>query len=927
MPSRPSDCSGRPGPYALLTLFLILGLYAHPVHAQDRPPPLPTPRADSSAVLPPDSLAVPPLPSGDQGAPRRPTPDPSGSASGLDKPIQFTARDSLVIRFDEAEGDRARLIGNATVTYGDVKLEAYRIDILFDEEELHAEGLPADTGLVGAPAFTQGSEAFFGTSFAYNMGTERGRVIGARTQFEEGFIRAGVAKVREDSTIFIADGLYTTCNCAPEETPSYSMRSSKMKVVNQKWVYTGPIQLYIYNIPTPIWLPFGFLPYQEGRRSGLLAPEYGEDQRGFYLRNWGYFWAISEYADLQVRAGLWTKGSWQINPSFRYTRRDRYNGGLAVDYLRERSGEKDDPDLVVRNNVSLRWSHNQTLNPTARFTANVNLTSSSYLKTVSDQYDDNVRQSVGSSIQYSKRWQGGRSMSLNLRQNQVLSTGNVDLTLPELSVSQSSATPFKSAAGSSRGERWYERITISYNGRLSNRYAFQPLTDEALLARGDTSATEIDWYEALIDQHKYERATGRDDSRFDFRATHTVPLSAPFAINRLPLLGTFRLNVSPNFNYTEDWFIESERQRVDSTNQVIRESVPGFFALRQFNTGVSANTTFYGLFPVGIGPYQGLRHTVRPRLSFTYRPDFGADGWGYTRTFTDTTGRAVDYNLVTGVQTGRQQALSFGIDNTFETKHVQADSTGEARSRVLKLFNVNLSSSYNFAADSLRLADIQLTARTNVLGKLNLNFSSTLSPYALSADGTRRINRYVFSLRDARFGRLTRMSLRGDFRVSSNRSGAGRTASLQPGLPAFDADATSTLGLNDPFSTGSRYGSNFEEGSAFSDWSLNVSFTYSLAKPLTQVTRTATVNTGFDFNVTSTWKVRGQTGYDFERKEIVTTTLNILKDFECWEMSFRWVPFGRFQSWGFDLHVKSGKLREFLRIQQPRSERDRGFGL
>ncbi|MFB3132740.1 MAG: putative LPS assembly protein LptD, partial [Rhodothermales bacterium] len=518
--------------WLLLLLFCV-----SEAQAQDRPPPLPAPQPDSVAVGPDTSLVR-----ADTTAPRLPAPGRADTASGLDKPIEFTAKDSLIIRFDDEDGDRGRLVGNAVVTYGEVKLEAHTIDILFDLEELRAEGVPSDTGLVGTPLFSQGGEVFYGTSFAYNMGTERGRIVGARTQFEDGFIRAGVAKVREDSTVFISDGLYTTCNCGPDETPSYSMRSDKMKIVDQKWVYTGPIQLYIYNIPTPFWLPFGFLPYQEGRRSGLLAPEYGEDQRGFYLRNWGYYWAINDFMDLQMRAGVWTQGSWQINPSYRYNRRDYFSGGLSFDFVHERSGEKEDPDAVTRNNVSLRWSHNQTLNPTARLTANVNLTSSSYLRTVSDQYADNVRQSISSSIQYNKRWQGGRSFSINLRQNQVLATGSVDLTLPEVSFSQSSVTPFKRSGGGGRNQQWYERIQFNYSGRLSNRFNFLPLSDDDLLASGDPEAADIGWFRALLDQEEYERATGREDNRFDFKTSHRVPISAPFSINRLPLIGTFRLN-------------------------------------------------------------------------------------------------------------------------------------------------------------------------------------------------------------------------------------------------------------------------------------------------------------------------------------------------------------------------------------------------
>ncbi len=848
-----------------------------------------------------------------------------GEAAAQERPVTFSASDSLIIDFD---ADHGRLLGSADVAYDDISLQAHAVDILFEAEELHATGLESDSGLVGAPVFSQGSETLTGISFAYNMATDRGRVVGARTQFQEGFIQAGIAKVREDSSVFIRDGLYTTCDCLPEETPSYSLRARRMKVVDRKWVYTGPIQLFIFNIPTPIWLPFGFLPYREGRRSGLLAPAYGEDQRGFYLRNWGYYWAVSEFIDTQLRLGIWTKGSWQVNPSFRYNRRYLYSGGLSVDYLRERSGEKDDPDLLVRNSISVRWSHNQTLSPTARLTANVNLTSSSYLKTVSEQYEDNVRQSVGSSIQYSKRMGGGRSLSINLRQNQILSTGATDLALPELSFSQSTKTPFK-RGGASRNQQWYERLQFSLRSRVSNRYSFRPLSDAQLVAGGDTladgSPVDIAWYEALLDQERYEQATGSADSRIDFRATHTVPVALPLAISRLPLLGALRLNVSPNANYREEWFVQTTRQVTDSAGAVARSTDRGFFALRQFNTGVSATTTFYGLFPVRLGAYRGLRHTVRPRAGYSYRPDFSSDFWGYSRLLLDAAGNPVSrgddmvrYDLVPGVQRGLQQAINFGIDNVFETKRVTADSTGEDQSRVLKLFNLNVSSSYNFAADSLKLAPVQISARTNVLGKLNLNISGALSPYSLSADGTRPVDDFVFSLREGRLARLTRLSVRGDFRLRS-RSEAAPPQPAQPGIPSFDDFGTSTMGLSDPFSSRA-YGAG-----AFADWSLNVSFGYLIARPASELIRRATINTGFDFNVTSTWRVRGQTGYDFESAELVTTTLNIMKEFECWQMSFRWIPFGSFQSWGFDLHVKSGRLREFLRLQQPRVERDRGL--
>lgn len=855
----------------------------------------------------------------------------------LNAPIQFSARDSLVLHFDANAGDKGTLTGNASVAYKGITLKAYFVDLLLKQEELVAYGMPTDSGQVGSPVFSEGSETLTGTRLAYNMATGQGRVTAARTQFEEGFIQAGIAKVREDSTIFIQDGLYTTCNCAPDETPSYSLRSRKMKIVDQKWVYTGPIQLFIFNIPMPVWLPFGFLPYQEGRRSGFLAPQYGEDERGFFLRNWGWYFALNDYMDTQIRLGLWTKGSWQINPSFRYNRRDHFSGNLNIDFLKERNGERDDPNLIKRRNLRFRWSHNQTFSPQSRLTANVNLTSSTYLRNVSNQYSDNVRQSIGSSIQYNRTFRGGRSISLSMRQQQVVSTGSIDLSFPQLSFSQRTTSPFQ-RENSGRNPRWYERLQYSISSRLNNRYEFRPISDEELIANGDTLANgqpvDYPWYEALFNEDKYRTATGDTDGRIRFTASHRVPISAPFTIRRIPLLGAVRLNLAPNANYTEDWFITSERRQLSSNGSTKKTTERGFIALRQFNAGVSVNTTIYGLFPVKLGIYEGIRHTLRPRVGFSYRPDFSGALWGYTRPLLDeTTGQPVvdslatgvvprRYPIVQGVQNGLQNALSFGFDNTFETKQVRTDSTGSDQARVLKLFTFNVSSSYNLAADSLRMAPVRISARTNILGKFNVNFSSTFSPYRLSSDGRRITNDYIFSLRDLAFARLTQLSVRGSMqlrgRIRTNTN-TDPYASNPASRPQFgDSYSQFPGGMGTQF-TSSGMGDNTQE------WALNLSFVYQISRPQRILRRSATINTGFNFSLTPTWRVQGQTGYDFERSQLVTTTLNLAKEFECWNMSFRWIPFGAFQSWGFDLRVKSGRLAEFLRFQQPRAERNRRF--
>ncbi len=929
--------------------------------------------ADSTAAAATDSLRTPKPPAGALGLPADSLPGrrdagplggpPSGAASSrrqagggggdgdaLKAPVTLTARDSLVLTSAPDAGDVGTAYGEAKMTYEDATLTAHAIDIAFDASELRARPDTSGPETTGYPRFKQGQEAAFdGQTLAYNLGTQRGRVVTARTEIDaQGNVRGRVVKVLEDSTLFVADGLYTTCDCEPDETPSYSLRSDRMKIARDEWVYTGPLQLYIFNVPTPLWLPFGFLPATDRRRSGPLPPQYGEDPRGFYLRDWGWYFALNDYTDLQVRGSVWSGGSFQVEPFFRYAKRYGYSGNLRVNYLRNRRGEATDPDFAIEQEGSLTWTHSQTLNPTTTLGGNVNLvTSSNYLRTTSQNFDDIVRGQIGSSVSFAKRWPaGGRRLSLNLAHQQAFpSVGaggavqpeTVNLTLPSLDFSQNNLQPFARAEGAPGPERWYERITTSYSGSVENRYAFRPLAPQDLAGRPDSAAVAaridaVQWYEALFSQEQYRLATGRDE-RFDFEAAHRVPVTASYRINR------FNLNVSPTLNTSSTWFIRTTRLRSvldttfvqdDATGVGVAEpvvtrrraeaSVPGFFARNRFDVGVSTNTTFYGTFPLKAGPLEGLRHTVRPDLGLSYQPDFNRAFWGETRTFADTDSTIARYSIVTGnlVQgSTERRALTFGVANEFETKRVRTDSTGQRQERRLKLLDVRANSSYNFVADSLKLADIRVAARTNAIPQVGLTTNFTFSPYAFVTDTTGRgivVDRLLLANSPLTPVRLTNL------RISANTSlqGGQQGAKVRP---ADRPDAGSTL---DPGGQilDQGYGTTNLGYADFSiPWSVNLGFTYSYRRPTNDLTRSAILNTGFDFNVTPLWKVQAQSGYDFIERRLTTTSLTVLRDLGCWQMSFNWNPFGRFQSYGFRLQVKSGQLREILRLNLPRNER------
>lgn len=943
----------------------------------DRPDQAAPPRdgdAPRQTSRPPDSTAGPPRPGSNR----------PGGAQQNSEAVTFSARDSMVIRTDEAEEDYGTLHGEAEMSYKSATLQAQTIEMDFQSSTLRATGPPTDTAQAGRPRFQrssgqgsdqsgspgqrsgagQGGQSFTGDVLSYNLETERGRVVAARTEQQDGYVQGNAVKMFEDSTLFVQDGTYTTCNCPPGVTPSYSLRSGQMKM-QDRWVYTGPIQLFLFNVPTPLWLPFGFLPNPniQGRRSGPLPPEYGEDRRGFYLKNWGWYFAMNDYMDLTIRAGIWSQGSYEIRPRFRYRKRYEYNGNLQFTYRREQVGEEIDPNFQNRHQGELRWNHSQDLSPTASLDGDIDLaTSSDFARRNSDDYDDAVRQDVSSSINYRKRWpNGGRQFNVSASQKQQFGSGNVNVTLPNLGFSQNSFKPFKreQAVGE---ERWYEKVTTSYQLDVTNNYDFRPRDPSELRENGtpadsaladSVERANVSWYEALADRQKYRLATG-DDELYDFEATHSIPLNMSFRLDR------YNLTLSPNLQYSSDWYGNTVRRTAqrDTTGglgEVVERTEPGFYARHNFNSSFSMSSEAYGTFPVGVGPFQGLRHRLSPSLSMNYQPNFNAPFWGRTRVlrFPDgtpvvedsSTGDVARYDILNGSRVNRstqQWSLNFSLGNVFETKRVETDTTGDRTEETVTLLNLDLSGlSYNFAADSFRVGNnISLNARTRI-EPFNISMQSGFSPYALrsiSRNGQttyRRKDRLMVAESPLTPVRLTnfRFSMSADF--SSDDGGSmsagrqsrrgGRSRGGPPSSQNRGAGPSSNQrGPSAEGQSGSapRNGGQMNRPSELSSlnlpWSLNFNFNYRLQKQQKDVTnRNATLSVDFSLNITQLWRVQGNTGYDFMQNELSTTRISINRNLGCWDMSFTWVPFGEYQKYGFRLQVSSGQLSQLLQLQIP----------
>ncbi len=866
----------------------------------------------SVKVSPPDSLLVSPVDSlrflGQTDDSTSTRIGDLGDNSGSKGPIHFSSEDSLVISL----GDSTRiseLFGKASVKSDEYELNAGYIGLDIDSQTIRSKSGPDG----GRPSFKKGEESFSGNEIQYDMENSRGRVVGSRAIFDNAYVYGHTSKQFGDSLLFIENAMYTTCD--HEGDPHYHIRASKMKIVDNKWIYTGPLHIRVFNVPLPFWLPFGFIPATEGRRSGPLPPTYGEDERGFYLQDFGWYWAMNDYMDFQVKGGLWSLGSFRVNPLYRYAKRYNFSGQLGIDYVNERVGYERDPDAakIRRNTWSFRMKHNQEISPSSKLNANVNFSTTSYLRTVARDYNSQVRQDISSNVNYSKRWSSGRSLSVSSQQRQSLTNGSVSLTLPSVSFSQRTSNPFKRAKAAGRSEAWYEKISLGYSSRLNNRYQFT--RDEAL-----DSLSEISWFEALLDGDEFARATGQmANERFDFSASHNIPINAPFSIQRLPFTDkAFRLNITPSIRYTEDWYLNSDRKSYNSsTNAVTSTTVSGFTSIRKIQGSLNANTEFYGTFPLRLGPLSGLRHIVRPTLSYSFQPDYQKAPFDYFRSYTNADGEEVFYPIRSGISAQDNSNINFGIGNVFQSRTANPDSSSSKAFRTFQLLNLDLASGYRASADSLKWQALRVTGRTRITDQLDLNFSSNFDPYQINELG-RKFNA-AYSNRLGLPFRLTNFSLsaRTSFR-SSRKSSTGQRPFSGTG-DAFGSGFEANDGARDAFEA-----QNYNTPVGYADfsipWSLRFDMNYTYSKSSLTAVRQATVNSSFDVSVTPKWKVQGRSGFDFIQKDVVTTSLSLLRDFHDWEMAINWIPFGRFTSFQFDIHLKTGPLKEFLRFRQPNKD-------
>ena len=837
-----------------------------------------------------------------------------GTGVILDALVEYTAEDTI---FHDIRNRRVYIYGNADLKYVDMHLQADYIVIDFNTSELYASGLPDTAGVMrGLPVFTEGMQSFTSKELRYNFETNRGRTIGVITEEADGFVHGDVVKLQPNREVHVSEGKYTTCD---NPDPHFHIEFRRAKIIPNDKIVSSFAFLVIRDVPTPLFIPFGFFPNKRGQASGILIPSYGEARnRGFYLENGGFYWGINDYIDLSIRGDIYSRGSWALRTGSNYNVRYRYSGNFNLSYAVNVLGEENLPGYERSRDFRIQWSHSQApqAHPSRTFRASVNAGSSqaSRFNPVSD--DDYLTNTFSSNISYARSFGSRYNFSANLRHSQNTNTRMVDLGLPEISFSANRFYPFR--RGATGSGKWYEDINVSYNMRARNELH---IADSLLFTE-----------EAL--------------QQFRNGVRHDIPVSYSTRV-----LNHF--NLSTGINYNERWYFSTINRYWDETamvndtlfGKVVTDTVPGFKAAREFSFSSGLSTRVYGLMQFRRGPVKALRHVISPSLGFSMRPDFADPFWGYYDTYYDPvlereqTYSIFEGSIYGGPPAGRSGNLSLSISNNLEMKvRNRRDQDGEDRKIVL-VDNFSISTGYDLARDSLNLSDIRLSGRTRLAGNFDITYSSSWTPYARNEQG-QYINQFLWET-DRRLLKLnnTRWALNFNYTLSSrdridsrsddNGRGTGMTdmphgADREFGMPDNDNDFNGMpMDMERDMMPLNGVDYSVPWNLTFS-YSFNYNANYRFAEDKMDRNYIQNLSVRGDMYLTPKWRIGFRTGYDFDNKQMTYTSIDVYRDLHCWEMTFNWIPMGFRQSYNFTIRVKSSVLQD-LKLRRRTHHMDRAF--
>ena len=834
----------------------------------------------------------------------------------LEAPVVYQSKDSMVWH----KNGNAYLYGEGQVNYQKIELKANEITIDLETSTVYAQGTSDTLGTVtGRPIFADGDTPYESETMSYNFKSRKGFINNVTTQQGEGYMTSNTVKKGADNEFYIRNGRYTTCE--DHEHPHFYLSLTRAKMRPNEDIVFGPAYLVVADVPLPLALPFGFFPFTKDYSSGFIMPSYGDElERGFYLRDGGYYFAISDLMDLKLTGEIFTKGSWGANMISNYRKRYKYSGNVNLSYMVTKTGEKNMPDYSVSKNFKVIWSHRQDAkaNPNQNFSASVNYATSNYERNnLSSMYNPALTsQSIRtSSVSYSRSFPDQKlnlSSSFNISQNMRDST--LSLTLPSLNWSVSRIYPFKKKKA--RGEeKWYEKISLTYTGSLSNSITAK---ESEILEKNIFK----DWRNGI---------------------KHSIPISATFTAFKY-------INITPSFNYTERWYsYKINRAWDEGLMREVRDTTYGFNRVYNYNLAVSANTKLYGFYKPIIGKkIQMIRHVFTPSVSYTLTPDFGDSRYGYYKsyTYTDAQGevRTVDYSPYAGSLygvpgKGKSGSIGLNVSNNVEMKvNSDRDSTGVRKISLIDELGGSIS--YNMAAKTKPWSNLSTRIRLKLTKNYTFSLNSVWATYAYEFNENGRVivgDRTEWSY--GRFGRFQGMSQNFSYTFNNgtwkkwqekldkllhpteeDEDGQESNTTVAQSAPnkqkeksesgkgggEVQLDEDGYMAFNIPWSFSVSYGLSMREDTQAKINEKNMRYPYKL-----------TQNMNFSGNVklSNKWNINFSSGWDFMDKELTTTTMNISRDLHCFNMSCG-VVLKPYKSYNFSIRANSSMLADALKYDQ-----------
>lgn len=789
----------------------------------------------------------------------------------------------------DAKKRTVTLYNEAQITYTDIDLKAGIIVVDYKNNTLFAKGIIDSTGYVQRPVFKQGNQESEQDSIIYNFKSKRAIIYGLKTKQGEMYTYGLKTKRENDSTVFIRKIRFTTSD---KEIPDYYIATDRAKLVPGKKIIVGTSNLVLADVPTPLFLPFAYFPMTDTSTSGFLIPAFdtGSSQRGIGIQNGGYYFAISDYMDLTVLGDLYSNGSWGTRISSNYNKRYRFNGAIAVNFENIVNGIRGFDSYSKANNFNIRWNHSQDAkaSPNSRFSASVNMGSSRFFRESLNQF--NVAQTqnntFNSSINYSKTFVGTPfNMSVLLSHQQNTNTQSITMTLPSLTLNMDRIYPFAGEGGIKKNP--IQKMGFNYN--MQGQYLI--------------NTTEKDFFTSKM----FETAR----SGIQHRTSTNTNLKA------------FKyFTLSPSVNYEEVWQFDYIQKEYDETkNVIVTDTLRGFKSFREYNFGMSLSTNIYGTFNFKKGRLKSIRHTFRPSISYSYRPDFRQRYIQQVQQSADPFDlqeyTVFDQGIYGSPSGGVSNSIGISLNNVLEAKVAPKDPDSDQEdAKIMLLNNLNFNTAYNFAADSLRWSNVTFNAGTRLIkDKLALNINGSLDPYQVNDLG-QRINKF-----NPGIFRLVNASATMNYAISStdfdkskkdekdNKNASG--ANNPPDVIGANIDPTNRFGRQNTTNK-PKEDTKTELYRAKIPWTLNLVYAVNYTNNGLDPGRVGVHTVGFSGNLdlTPKWKVGYSSGYDFKNGAFAFSRFNFSRDLDSWQFNFNWVPFGTNSSYTFFIGVKSSMLSD-----------------